>query len=367
MMKELPLTPRHVALGAKMTDFAGYQMPLVYSTVSEEHLEVRNQVGLFDVSHMGEFIIKGKEALDLVQHVISNDASRLEIGQAQYAYLPNDHGGIVDDLLVYRLDEEQCSEGEKAFMLVVNAANIAKDLAWIHAHNSFETRVIDISDQTGLLALQGPQAARVLQPLTELELASIPYYGFRKGKVADCDNVLVSATGYTGAGGFEIYASNPSIVKIWDALMTGDQAPMPIGLAARDTLRLEKGYCLYGNDIHESTSPFEAGLGWITKLQKPDFVGKETLIKQKREGVVKKLIGFIGEGRRVPRPGYDVVDDTGKKIGEVTSGTFSPSLEKPIGMGYVDLKYNEAGSSIYVLAGSKKLKNRVTKLPFVKD
>lgn len=367
-MKHTPLYKQHMILGARMTDFAGYSMPLQYSSVSEEHHMVREKCGLFDVSHMGEFIIKGKEALDLVQWVTSNDASKLAIGDAQYSCMPNAQGGIVDDLLVYRLPEDQCAEGEQAFMLVVNASNIEKDLAWIQAQNTFDTRVINISDQTGLLALQGPQAGTHLQKLTDINLADLEYYTFRKGVVAGKNNVLVSATGYTGAGGFEIYAENSSIVEIWDSLLNsvGPEEISPCGLGARDTLRLEMGYCLYGNDINDETTPLEAGLAWITKMEKENFIGKNILLKQKEEGVVRRLIGFTTEDRRVPRHEYAIEDEEGAQIGVVTSGTFSPSLERPIGMGYVDKPYSKIGTGLYFVAGKKRIRATVAKLPFWK-
>ena len=364
-LKDTPLRQAHERLGAKMTAFAGYTMPLLYSTVREEHLAVRNRCGLFDVSHMGEFIIKGEGARDLVQYVISNDVNKLEIGDAQYAYLPNEDGGIVDDLLVYRLDEDQCNPGEQAYMLVVNAANIEKDLAWITKHNKWATRIIDISTQTGLLALQGPQALEILSQHTDLPLSEIKYYTFMKGSVAEEENILVSATGYTGSGGFEIYAENDKILKIWTALMKGDKLPAPVGLGARDTLRLEKGYCLYGNDIDDKTSPWEAGLGWITKLKKGDFVGKLKLQKQKESGLVNKLVGFVVNDRRVPRHDYQILTAENEVIGKVTSGSFSPSLEIPIGMGYVRKEYSKPGTEIFVQAGKKKLNAKVIKMPFL--
>jgi aminomethyltransferase len=367
-MKSTPLTQHHIDLGAKMTDFAGYLMPLQYSSVSEEHQMVRNHAGLFDVSHMGEFIIKGKQALDLIQHVTSNDASKLEIGDAQYSCLPNLTGGIVDDLLVYRLDEDQCSAGEQAFMLVVNASNIQKDLDWIIEHNTFDTRVINISDQTGLLALQGPGALKILQGMTPLDLNDISYYSFKKGTVGGHSNVLISATGYTGAGGFEIYADNNKIVDIWERLIGESDAStlVPVGLGARDTLRLEMGYCLYGNDINDQTSPLEAGLGWITKLEKENFPGKDIIIKQKQDGIVRKLVGFTTEDRRVPRHDYPIENENEEIIGVVTSGTFSPTLEMPIGMGYVQKQYGKNGSEIYFVAGKKRIKAKVSKMPFLK-
>ncbi len=363
-MKETPLKSRHEALGAKMTHFAGYLMPLVYSTVREEHMAVRQSCGLFDVSHMGEFIVKGLEATKLVQYVTSNDVTKITPGRAQYSCLPNNEGGIIDDLLVYRLGHEQCNEGEQAYMLVVNASNIDKDFRWIEAHNSFDTRLINISDQTALLALQGPNAAQILQPWTDLELPNIPYYTFKKGVVADQEKILVSATGYTGSGGFEIYGTNESIVKIWDAIMNHQNAPTPVGLGARDTLRLEKGYCLYGNDINDQTSPLEAGLGWITEFSQDAFIAKEILQKQKEVGVVRKLVGFIVDDRRVPRNGYPILNEANQQIGQVTSGTFSPQLEVPIGMGYVERAYSKKMTELYIAVGSKKIKATVVKVPF---
>lgn len=366
-MRDTALTARHQALSAKMTEFAGFNMPLVYSTVSDEHLAVRSACGIFDVSHMGEFIIKGREALDLIQVISSNDAATLSIGEAQYSCMPNHLGGIVDDLLVYRLDEDQCSEGEQSYMLVVNASNIEKDLEWIREHNHFDTRIINISDQTGLLAVQGPLAAEVIQPLTEEDLGSIPYYTFRKCTLAGCENVLISATGYTGSGGFELYATNDSIVKIWDALFQSHvEAVMPCGLGARDTLRLEMGYCLYGNDIDDHTSPIEAGLGWITKLSKTGFNSHEIFAKQKAEGVVKKLVAFEVDDRRVPRKGYLLLDLNGEEIGRVTSGTFSPSLQKPIGMGYVNIENSKIGNPLRISTGRKNLQATIVKTPFLK-
>ena len=368
-MKKSPLSSFHHELGAKMTEFAGYEMPLSYSTVQDEHNMVRKHCGLFDVSHMGEFIVKGKEALNLVQHVISNDASKLIPGQAQYAYLPNKEGGIVDDLLVYRLFHDQCNEGEQAFMLVVNASNIEKDLEWINSYNTFDTRVINISEQTGLLALQGPDASQILSALTELELDKIPYYHFQKGSCCDCNNILISATGYTGSGGFEIYGANDDIQKIWSELQNRfDENFQPCGLGARDTLRLEMGYCLYGNDIDDETSPFEAGLGWITKLKKEHtFVGQDILLKQKENGIVRKLVGFKVDDRRVPRPGYSIEDEKGNMIGHVTSGTFSPSLSIPIGMGYVKEPFSKVGTEVLINTGRKQLPATIEKIPFYRD
>ena len=367
-VKTTPLTNRHIALGAKMAPFAGYNMPISYNSISEEHRRVREGVGVFDVSHMGEFIIRGKEALDLIQKVTSNDASKLEIGDAQYSCLPNKEGGIVDDLLVYRLPEDQCAEGERAYMLVVNASNIEKDWNWIESQNNFDTRMINISDQTGLLAVQGPKAAAVLQSLTEENLSEIKYYTFRKGTFAGIDNVIISATGYTGSGGFELYVDNQDIEALWDVVLSAGAAEgiAPIGLGARDTLRLEMGYCLYGNDIDDQTSPIEAGLGWITKTKKGDFNSCEIFKQQRAEGVSKKLVGFQLDGRRVPRQGYPIEDLEGNAIGVVTSGTQAPSLGYPIGMGYVPKAFSAPDTEIRIVAGSKRLEAKVCKPPFYK-
>lgn len=367
-MKETVFTQRHLTLGAKMAEFAGYNMPISYSSIIDEHMAVRNNVGLFDVSHMGEFIVKGKQALDLVQSISSNDASTLAIGEAQYACMPNDQGGIVDDLLVYRLDENNCSEGEMAFMLVVNASNIEKDWDWISKHNVFDTRLINISDKTALLALQGPKAIELLQLFTQIDLSKIPYYSFTKGTVAGIDNVLISATGYTGSGGFELYLDNENALQLWDILVEKgkDFDLKPCGLGARDTLRLEKGYCLYGNDINDQTSPIEAGLAWITKLNKAtDFPSKSTFVNQKVNGVNKKLVGFKLDERRVPRHDYEIMDAEGQIIGIVTSGTQSPGLDQPIGMGYVQKQYAALGTTIYISFGKKSLPATVVKLPFL--
>lgn len=367
-MKNTPLTDRHIALGAKMAGFAGYNMPISYEGIREEHQAVRQRAGIFDVSHMGEFIVRGKEALRLVQHVTSNDAARLSVGDAQYSCLPNSEGGIVDDLLVYRLPEDMCAEGEQAFMLVVNASNIEKDWNWIQAHHSFDARLINISDETGLLAVQGPKAAEVLQPLTDLDLAGMKYYTFGKGTVAGIGNVLVSATGYTGSGGFELYVQADRSADLWDAILAAGKGVglRPAGLGARDTLRLEMGFALYGNDIDDTTSPLEAGLGWITKLNKGDFIGAEGMRRQKAEGLRRKLVAFEVDDRRVPRHGYPIEDATGRSIGRVTSGTQSPTLDIPIGMGYVETAFAAEGTPLQVVAGSRKMPARVVRLPFYK-
>ncbi len=367
-MLSTPLTHIHEALGAKMAAFAGYNMPISYTTISDEHEAVRNRVGMFDVTHMGEFIIRGKQALDLVQLVTSNDASKLKIGDIQYSCLPNHDGGIVDDLLVYRLTEDMCSEGEQAFMLVVNASNMQKDWDWISKHNTFDARMINISEQTGLVAVQGPKAIATLQKLTDVDLSAISYYHFTKGSIAGVDNVIISATGYTGSGGFELYSDNAHLVDIWQAVMeAGSEFDIkPCGLGARDTLRLEKGFCLYGNDINDTTSPLEAGLGWITKLKKPvAFNGQDWMLKQKEAGISRKLVGFTMVERRVPRHGYAICDPSGIEIGEVTSGTQSPSLDIPIGMGYVPASLATVGNTIHVKIGSKLLEGKITEVPFL--
>lgn len=360
-MKNTPLIEKHLALGARMSPFAGFNMPISYSGIKDEHQCVRNGVGVFDVSHMGEFIVKGKEALALVQRVSSNDASKLQIGQVQYACLPNTEGGIVDDLLVYRLPENYCSEGEQAFMLVVNASNIEKDWNWINQFApEYDTRLINISDETALLAVQGPKATEVLQKLTDVDLASIKYYNFQKGVFAGFENILISATGYTGAGGFEIYAKADQITAIWDAIFEAgkDAGIKPIGLGARDTLRLEMGFCLYGNDIDDTTSPIEAGLGWITKTKKGDFVSVETFKRQLTEGVSRKLVGFMLQDRRIPRHGHIILNEAGEQIGVVTSGSQSITLDKPIGMGYLQKPYDALGTTIYIDFNGKKMADR---------
>lgn len=367
-MQSTPLRSRHEALGARMAEFAGFYMPISYSGIKEEHQAVRERAGMFDVSHMGEFIVRGKEALNFVQHVTSNDASKLEIGQAQYSCFPNQEGGIVDDLLVYRLSEDNCSAGEQAFMLVVNGANIDKDWKWVNDQNTFDTRLINISDETGLVAIQGPAATAIIQKLTDTKLDEIKYYTFTKGQVAGVGNVIISATGYTGSGGFELYAAAEHIGQIWDAVMEAgkEHGLLPTGLGARDTLRLEMGYCLYGNDLTDTTSPLEAGLGWITKLKKEDFIARDILLAQKEAGLERRLVGFTLDDRRVPRQGYAIENAEGEVIGEVTSGTQSPSLGHPIGMGYVPDAYRQVGTEVYVVAGKKRLTATVTRPPFLK-
>ncbi len=351
-----------------MAPFAGFNMPVQYTTIQEEHLNVRKGVGVFDVSHMGEFIVRGKEAFDLVQYVTSNDVAKLEIGDVQYSCMPNERGGIVDDLLVYRVPTEGGKKSDKTYMLVVNAGNIKKDWDWINAHNQFDTEIFDISSKTGLLAVQGPKAVQALQSLTDIPLGDIEYYHFQKGTFAGFDNVLVSATGYTGAGGFEIYADDENIAEIWEAIFKAGkkQGIQPAGLGARDTLRLEKGFALYGHDISHLTSPIEAGLGWIVKVKKGDFVGKSFILNKKKQGINRRLVAFTLDGRRVPRQGYAIFSEDEKtQIGVVTSGTFSPSLEYPIGMGYVKKSFRKTGTKIKIKAGSKFLEATLVKLPFV--
>jgi aminomethyltransferase len=359
-MKSTSLSHKHISLGAKMVPFAGYNMPVSYKGLNEEHHAVRNSVGVFDVSHMGEFILKGPNALHLIQKVTSNDASVLTDGKAQYSCFPNATGGIVDDLIVYKIDSE-------TYMLVVNASNIEKDWNWIKQNDTWNVDMKNISDDTSLLAIQGPNALKTLQKLTDVKLADIPYYSFVKGKFDGIDNVVISNTGYTGAGGFEIYFDNQHAEKIWnDIFEAGKEFDIrPIGLGARDTLRLEMGFCLYGNDIDDTTSPIEAGLGWITKYTK-DFTNKAFIEAQKANGVSKKLVGFEMIERGIPRHDYQIVDSAGKIIGKVTSGTQSPSLNKAIGMGYVNTEFIKADSEIFILIRDKAIKAKVCKLPFLK-
>ncbi|MBL7764024.1 MAG: glycine cleavage system aminomethyltransferase GcvT [Chitinophagaceae bacterium] len=360
-MKSTPFTQKHIALGAKMAEFAGYNMPISYSGINDEHAAVRKNAGVFDVSHMGEFILKGENALDLIQRVTSNDASKLTAGKAQYSCLPNEEGGIVDDLLIY------CIEENKVYMIVVNASNIEKDWKWISKFNTKNVEMHNISDKTCLLAIQGPNATKILQPLTEIDILNLKYYTFAKGKFAGVDNVLVSATGYTGAGGVEIYFEDKGndASKIWDAIFEigVPQGLKPIGLGARDTLRLEMGFCLYGNDIDDTTSPLEAGLGWITKFSK-DFTAKSILEAQKAEGVERKLIGFELTEKGIPRHGYEIKDYSGMTIGVVTSGTQAPSLGKAIGMGYVRKAFSALDTEIYIKVRDKLLLAKVVKVPF---
>ena len=357
--KKITLNDTHVQLGAKMVDFAGFYMPVQYSSVIEEHNTVRNGVGIFDVSHMGEFFVSGHGALDLIQKVTSNDASKLTDNRAQYSCLPNDKGGIVDDLLVYRIRENE-------YMLVVNASNIEKDWDWIKGHNHTGATLEDRSDEISLFAVQGPKAVQVLQKLTDTDLAAIKFYHFSMGEFAAVPEVIMSATGYTGAGGFEIYVKNQFAKEVWEKIMEAgkEEGIKPVGLAARDTLRMEMGYCLYGNDIDDTTSPLEAGLGWITKFSK-DFVNAEALKKQKEAGIARKLVGFIMEEKGIPRQGYEIKSGDGSVLGSVTSGTMSPTLGIGIGLGYVPLDYASPGSDIYIAVRNRNLKAKVHKLPLI--
>jgi len=361
-MKNTPFTQKHIDLGAKMAEFAGYNMPISYTGINDEHQTVRRNAGVFDVSHMGEFILKDENALDLIQRVTTNDASKLTAGKAQYSCLPNEEGGIVDDLLVY------CIEENKVYMLVVNASNIEKDWNWIQKFNDKGVEMHNISDDTCLLAIQGPNATKILQPLTDMDILNLKYYTFVKGEFAGVKNVLVSATGYTGAGGVEIYFENKegNAEKIWNAIFEAgaSQGLKPIGLAARDTLRLEMGFALYGNDIDDTTSPLEAGLGWITKLNKENFTSKESFQKQKEEGIKRKLVGFEMVDKGIPRHHYEIADKEGNAIGYVTSGTQSPSLGKAIGMGYVALEHAAIDSAIFIKVRDKLLQAKVVKMPF---
>ncbi len=360
-MKHTAFFDLHKEMGAKIVSFAGYEMPIEYSGITNEHMAVRNSVGVFDVSHMGEFWVKGPKALDFVQRVTSNDASVLKVGKAQYSCFPNGKGGIVDDLLVY------CYEDEK-YLLVVNAANIDKDWAWCNSQNSMGAELENASDSISQLAIQGPDAIRVLQKLTDINLSDIPYYSFVTGAIAGAGNVIISNTGYTGAGGFELYMYNDDAIKIWKAVFEAGEeyGILPIGLGARDTLRLEKGFCLYGNDIDDTTSPIEAGLGWITKFtDNKDFIDKEYLLKQKEEDVSRRLRGFVLEERGIPRHGYELVNENDEIIGEVTSGGMSPILKKGIGLGYFNKGYTKFDTEIYIKIRNKKIKGKIVKLPFV--
>lgn len=360
-MKSTPFTEKHIALGAKMAPFAGYNMPISYSGINDEHAAVRNNAGVFDVSHMGEFILKGPGALDLIQRVTSNDASKLTAGKAQYSCLPNETGGIVDDLLVYCLEENQ------EYMLVVNASNIEKDWNWISRFNTTGVSMENISDRTALLAVQGPNATKILQTLTDTDILNLKYYTFTKGRFAGVSDVIISATGYTGAGGVEIYFEDKGnqALQIWDAIFeAGKEAGIkPIGLGARDTLRLEMGFCLYGNDIDDTTSPLEAGLGWITKFSKP-FTNHEQLAAQKAAGVTRKLVGFELIDKGIARHDYPITDADGATIGKVTSGTQAPSLGKAIGLGYVSTDHAALDTEIYISIRNNAVKAKVVKIPF---
>ncbi len=359
-IKNVPLNDLHIALGGKMVPFAGFNMPVRYSSDNEEHLCVRNGVGVFDVSHMGEFMVEGSEALNLIQKVTSNDASKLVVGQAQYSCFPNETGGIVDDLIVYKF-------GEEKYMLVVNASNIDKDWAWINKHNTMGAKLTNVSDEYSLFAVQGPKAIEAVQSLTSVNLSDVKFYHFAVGEFAGVEDTIISGTGYTGAGGFEIYVKNADAESVWKAIFEAgkDFGIKPIGLGARDTLRLEMGYCLYGNDITDTTSPIEAGLGWITKFTK-EFTNSGALKRQKEAGVTRKLVGFVMQERGIPRGHYPIVNADGAEIGEVTSGTQSPSMGVGIGMGYVKTEFSKPGTEIFVQIRNKNLKAQVEKLPLLK-
>lgn len=358
-MKITAFNQIHKDLGAKMVPYAGFEMPVQYAGVNQEHLIVRNGVGVFDVSHMGQFFIKGPEALELLQYIGSNDASKVKIGQAQYTCLTNEKGGIVDDLIIYRMSQDE-------WMLVVNASNIDKDWEWINKHNKFEVEIENRSDQLSLLAIQGPKAIEAMQSLTDVNLAEIPFYNFKVAEFAGAKDVIISATGYTGSGGFEIYFDNQYAEMMWEKVMEAgkDFGIEPCGLAARDTLRLEKGFCLYGNEINENISPLEAGLGWITKLDK-EFIGKDVIAQQKENGIEKKLIGFKLIERGIPRQDYKILDENENEIGVVTSGTQSPVLKEGIGMGYVKTDLAEVGIQILIQVRNKTIKAEIVKTPFV--
>lgn len=359
-IKKIQLNDLHTALGGKMVPFAGFNMPVRYSSDNEEHLCVRNGVGVFDVSHMGEFFVEGPHALELIQKVTSNDASKLVVGQAQYSCFPNETGGIVDDLIVYKFSDEK-------YMLVVNASNIDKDWAWVNKFNTMGAKLTNASDDYSLFAVQGPKAIEAVQSLTSVNLSEVKFYHFTVGDFAGVQEVIISGTGYTGAGGFEIYIKNSDAERVWKAIFEAGASYdiKPIGLGARDTLRMEMGYCLYGNDITDTTSPIEAGLGWITKFTK-DFTNSQALLKQKEEGVSRKLVGFIMQERGIPRSHYPIVDAAGKVIGEVTSGTQSPSMGVGIGMGYVKTEFSKPGTEIFIQIRNKNLKAQIEKLPLLK-
>ncbi|MDC6352075.1 glycine cleavage system aminomethyltransferase GcvT [Zeaxanthinibacter sp. PT1] len=360
-MKSTALHTKHEALGAKMVPFAGYSMPVSYEGVNAEHETVRNAVGVFDVSHMGEFLVEGPKALELIQKISSNDAAKLTIGKAQYSCMPNETGGIVDDLIIYRVKEE-------TYLLVVNASNIQKDWDHIGKYNKeIGAEMRDISDNYSLLAIQGPKAVDAMQSLSSVDLSAIPFYNFEVADFAGVDHVIISATGYTGSGGFEIYCKNEEAEQVWEKVLEAgaDYGIKPIGLAARDTLRLEMGYCLYGNDIDDTTSPLEAGLGWITKFTK-DFVNSEALKEQKENGISRKLVAFELQERGIPRQGYELLDQEGTVIGKVTSGTMSPSLGKGIGLGYVPVEHSKPGSELQIKIRKNNLPVTIVKLPFFK-
>ena len=362
-MKKTPFNAIHKSLGAKMIEFAGFEMPVYYTGINQEHMNVRNNVGVFDVSHMGEIWVKGPKAFDLVQYITTNDVAKLKPGKAQYTCFPNGKGGIVDDLIIYQYEDQK-------YMLVVNAANIDKDWEWIKKQNEkFGAEIENASDKIAQLAVQGPKATEVLQKLTDINLSEIKFYHFTTGKFAGIDDVIISATGYTGSGGFELYFYNEYAEQIWNAIMEAgkNQNIMPAGLGARDTLRLEMGYCLYGNDIDETTSPIEAGLSWIVKFTDGNnFLDRERLEEQKKNGVSRKLVGFVLEERGIPRQHYKILNSQGEQIGEVTSGTMSPMLKKGIGMGYVKTEFSKPDTEIFIDVRGKKLKAKIVKPPFVK-
>lgn len=360
-MQKTVLYDRHIALGAKMTEFAGFTMPVEYTGINAEHMAVREAAGMFDVSHMGEFRVRGKNALAFLQHICSNDISQLKPGRAQYNCLPNESGGIVDDLIVYMIAEND-------YLAVVNAGNIEKDWNWFESHNKVGAELENASNDYALLAVQGPRATSILQRISSPDLSSIPYYSFAFGNLNGIDNVIFSNTGYTGSGGFELYLKTEDASKAWDMILDAGKADglIPAGLGARDTLRLEMGFCLYGNDISDTTSPLEGGLAWITKfIPGKDFIGRSALEYQKAKGVDRRLKGFVLEERGIPRTHYELVNEKGEQIGEVTSGTMSPVLKKGIGLGYLKRGYWDEGSVIYVSIRGKKLRAIVTKTPFI--
>ena len=359
-MKKTALYNKHIELRAKMVPFAGYEMPVQYSGVNQEHINVRNNVGVFDVSHMGEFIVTGENALKLIQKISSNDASTLFPGRAQYSYLPNSEGGIVDDMLVYMIEENH-------YMLVVNASNIEKDWNWISSQNNMGAELCNISENLSLIAVQGPKAVELLQNYTDLNLSAIKFYHFQKGTFAGYNDIIISATGYTGSGGFELYVPNSYAEEIWDLIFSSDSKynVLPTGLAARDTLRLEMGYCLYGNDINDQTSPISAGLSWVTKFNK-EFIGKDIIQNHKLQGTQNKLVAFELLERGIPRKDYEIMNADGKLIGKVTSGTMGPSVKKPIGMGYVNSNFSNVGNSIFINIRNKSIPAKIVKLPFFK-
>lgn len=360
-MRKTALYQKHVDLNAKLVPFAGFEMPVSYEGVNAEHQNVRNHLGVFDVSHMGEFFVEGPETIDLLQYVTSNDVSKLVDGQAQYTCLPNDQNGIVDDLIIYRFHAEK-------FLLVVNASNIDKDWKWINSHNTFDAQMRNASDEYSLLAVQGPKAIEAMQALTDVNLSALKFYHFTESTFAGADDVIISATGYTGSGGFELYIKNEDANKVWDKVLEAgkDFGIKPIGLAARDTLRLEMGFCLYGNDIDETTSPLEAKLGWITKFN-TDFINKENLLKQKEEGIERKLVAFEVLDKGIPRKDYPILDEDQNPVGYVTSGTQSPILNKPIGLGYVKTGFHQIDQNILIQIRKKHVRAKIVKLPFYKN